>query len=118
MTEAGDSIRFVTVHGDDLEDLFVRIDLHDRPITVAAQFEQETSAIDPTNGSLQPAQRCTETIIKVVEGYRHFFLANCDRLRYSPRRLVIACGDGTFGSGGFAGMAGTGPERPGPPPPG
>ena len=76
---------------DELADLFVELDLGDRPASITASFEQSDEAAG--GGS-----RCVQTISARTRGYRHFGAINrCDAPSYRPRSIVLACGDGNFG---------------------
>ena len=81
--------------GHEFDDLFVELDLRDAPARIAAEFTQSTDTFDPSTGD-ETTVSCRQTIASRVRGYRHFRIGDCDRLRYRPRHVVIACGDGTF----------------------
>jgi hypothetical protein len=66
----------------------LRLALGERRAKVTATFTQ-------TDGS---GASCLRTISARVRGFRRFgAIARCDRPRFRPRSILIACGDGNFG---------------------
>jgi hypothetical protein len=99
MADARTGKPFFEDTGGELVDLFVQLNIGDAPVVVSARFtqERETESIDAATGApVFGTVTCTQTISRTVTGFRHFLLADCDKLRYRPRNLVIACGDGNF----------------------
>jgi hypothetical protein len=81
---------------DELEDLYLRLDLGDEAVTVTASFEQ-------TEGFADDPVPCVRTVTAHTGGYRHFGLIDrCDEPSYRPRSIRIACGDGNFGLTGLS----------------
>ena len=99
MADARSGDVFFEGAGGELEDLYVRLDLGDGPVRVSARYVQrsEREVYDPAiEDYTTVSTTCEQTVSRTVAGFRRFYLANCDQLRYRPRRLIIACGDGNF----------------------
>ena len=88
---SGDNTFFHDATDDELADLYVELDLRDKPATITATFAQSQDA------ELSPVT-CVRTITTRTRGYRHFGAINrCDPPGYRPRSIMIACGAGNFG---------------------
>jgi len=95
----GNRTFFTDTTADEFADYYLRLDLGDGPATVSARYVQrsEREIYDPAiEDYTTVTTTCEQTVSRNVAGFRRFNLANCDQLRYRPRRLIIACGDGNF----------------------
>jgi hypothetical protein len=99
MADSATGEAFYEGTGTVLEQFYVRLDHGDRPVVVSADFvqhKQEEVYDEETGDYVDASITCSYSIAQTVAGYRHFYLASCDDLKYRPRTVIVACGDGNF----------------------